>query len=121
MFDRRALSSSKSASQPTMYISYSGGVQATLKHIQPDFDKCASTPAFVSVNIENSYDPATRTLSTTVSGTRNAIFSEFYDQANLTVELVEDHVQTNASQTGSGERCITMCSERPSHVLTATK
>ena len=104
MFDRRALSSSKSASQPTMYISYSGGVQATLKYIQPDFEKCASTPAFVSVNIENNYDPATRTLSTTVSGTRNAIFSEFYDQANLTVELVEDHVQTNASQTGSGEK-----------------
>lgn len=104
MFDRRALSSSKSASQPTMYISYSGGVQASLKYIQPDFEKCASTPAFVSVNIENNYDPATRTLSTTVSGTRNAIFSEFYDQANLTVELVEDHVQTNASQTGSGEK-----------------
>ena len=102
MFDRRALPASSSSTVPVMGINY-GSIPASINALQPSFDICAETPAFVSVDIKNNYNPDTRELTTTVSGERNTIFSSFYDTANLTVELVEDKVNTKAKQTGSGE------------------
>ena len=72
--------------------------------MQGPFEVATSTPAFVSVNIENHYDPATRQLTTTISGERNKIFTTFYNQSCLTVELIEDKVNTKAAQLYNGEK-----------------
>lgn len=102
MFDRRILSHSDTGIAPAFSIGYKAvNGKATLG---PDFETCASTPAFVSVNIAADYDPVTRKLTTTVSGERNKIFTSFFDAANLTVELVEDRVETVKAQSGSGEK-----------------
>lgn len=101
MFDRRVLPVSNSTSYPVIGIGYSNAANGA-KTLKPSFDLCANTPAFVSVNIENQYDPTTRTLTTTVSGERNALFETFYDDTYLTVELMEDNVTTQKGQTGSG-------------------
>lgn len=103
MFDRRVLSLSNSANYPVMGINWGSSVGASVKALQPMYDECVSTPAFVSVDIKNSYNAATRELTTTVSGERSKLFPIFYDQSMLTVELVEDNVKTQAAQTGSGE------------------
>lgn len=108
MFDRRVNGLSQSSSAPVFGIAYGSGATGnadfSCKKLTPFFDEATSTPAFVSVNIENHYDAATRKLTTTVSGERNAIFESFYDKANLTVELIEDGVNTRAAQTGSGDK-----------------
>ena len=39
-----------------------------------------------------------------MSGERNKIFTTFYDKSCLTVELIEDKVQTKAGQVDSGEK-----------------
>ncbi len=101
MFDRRVLPTSNSTSYPVIGIGYTNAASGA-KTLTPSFNLCANTPAFVSVNIENQYDPTTRTLTTTVSGERNALFSTFYDESYLTVELIEDNVTTQKAQTGSG-------------------
>lgn len=107
MFDRRMLGNNDYAGQPAFSLLKGGSgsiVAPNLKVLQPYFNIATSTPAFVSVNIENHYDPATRQLTTTVSGERNKIFTTFYDKSCLTVELIEDKVQTKAGQVGSGEK-----------------
>ena len=108
MFDRRANDLSQGASSPSFGIAYGSGLTGNAAYscekLTPYFNQATATPAFVSVNIENHYDAATRKLTTTVSGERNEIFESFYDKANLTVEMVEDGVNTRASQTGSGDK-----------------
>lgn len=103
MFDRRVLSASTSSTKPVFGINW-GTVAASTKAISPAFESCASTPAFVSVNIKNSYNAETRELTTTVSGERNKLFPVFYDNTILTVELVEDSVQTKSGQNNTNER-----------------
>ena len=108
MFDRRVYDISEGEKTPVFGIAYGSGLTGNPTQsrdiLQPYFDQATSNPAFVSVNIENHYDAATRQLTTTVSGEHNDIFSAFYDKVNLTVELVEDGVNTRVSQTGSGDK-----------------
>ena len=82
------------------YMNPSEGKAALL----PCFNYCAETPAFVSVDINAAFDAATRTLTATVSGERNGLLNLFYPEANLTVQLVEDAVETIGKQTGSGSQ-----------------
>lgn len=103
MFDRRVLNGSSSSTKPVIGINW-GTVSASVNAISPSFEACATTPAFVSVNIKNSYNAETRELTTTVSGERNKLFPIFYDQSMLTVELVEDSVKTQAGQNNTNER-----------------
>lgn len=107
MFDRRMLNNNDYADQPAFSLLKGNGssvVYPHLKLLQGPFEVATSTPAFVSVNIENHYDPATRQLTTTISGERNKIFTTFYNKSCLTVELIEDKVNTKAAQLYSGEK-----------------
>ena len=102
-FDRTVLPFSNGSSAPGGGIGYmnpSEGKAALL----PCFNYCAETPAFVSVDINAAFDAATRTLTATVSGERNGLLNLFYPEANLTVQLVEDAVETIGKQTGSGSQ-----------------
>lgn len=103
MFDRRVLDCSARQNYPAAPIGYP---QAAVGKAQllPDYERCASTVSFVSVNIENDYDPETRTLNVTVSGERNALLNIFYPENNLTVELIENGVETKGQQVGSGDQ-----------------
>ena len=60
----------------------------------PYFDQCSSTPAFVSVHLDCTIDPATRRLGVEVTGERGALLDLFYPGQNLSVWLVEDGVET---------------------------
>lgn len=104
MFDRRILSGvSYSNKAPAFGIGY-GDANYGANFLKPSFDYCVNTAAFMSVNIDNKYDDDTRTLTTTVSGERNSLLSLFYPEQNLSVQLVEDRVETEAAQVGSGEK-----------------
>lgn len=86
--------------KPTFGINW-GTVNTSTTVVDAVLKYSAIQPSFVSVNIDNSYDEATRTLSTTVSGERNGtIYNLVYDLANLTIYLTEDKVVTNVSQKG---------------------
>lgn len=102
-FDRAFLSISQSATSPAfgvaIYYSASGREQ-----LLPIFEERAATPAFVSVNISNTFDKTTRLLTTTVTGERTPLLSIFYPENSLTVQLVEDKVKTEAAQKGDGEK-----------------
>lgn len=104
MFDRRIIPGvSQSNKAPAFGIGYtdpSFGAQYLKRYL----DDCVNTAAFMSVNIENKYDAATRVLTTTVSGERNDLLPLFYPEQNLSVQLVEDGVETKAAQVGSGEK-----------------
>lgn len=102
-FDRTMLPFSDNKTTPAGSIGYSSAA-AGKAAIGPSFDYCANTPAFVSVNISANYDAATRTLSATVQGERNAMLNLLYPEANLTVLLAEDNVHTEGRQTGSGSQ-----------------
>lgn len=101
-FDRRILGCCENANYPAFGIGYSNanyGADA----LKPFFEQCVTTPAFVSVQIEQTYHAATRELSVTVSGEKNGLLDLYYPGSCLTVELIENGVQTKGIQTGSGE------------------
>ncbi len=102
-FDRTVFGNSNGTALPVFGIGYSNAF-AGYEALAPNFEKCATTPAFVSVNITNSYNEETRELTTTVEGERNSLFNMFYPAAKLTVELVEDQVNTKGEQIGSGDK-----------------
>jgi len=105
MFDRTILSitgDASSSSYPAFGIGYNNASYGA-KLLTTYLDQCVSTPAFVSVDLENDYDEETRQLSVRVFGERGALLDYFYPTALLSVELVEDSVETQAKQTGSGE------------------
>ncbi len=86
--------------KPTFGINW-GNVNTSTNVVNAVFKYSSIQPSFVSVNIDNSYDPSSRKLTTTVSGERNsAIYSLVYDQANLTIYLTEDSVITSVAQKG---------------------
>lgn len=103
MFDRRVLDCCDSKTTPVFHIGFSSP-SAGRNTLLPSYERCAQTAAFVSVNIENEYDAATRTLNVKVSGERNALLNIFYPENNLTVELVENLVETRGQQVGSGDQ-----------------
>ena len=102
-FDRTVFDNSNGTALPVFSIGYSNAF-AGYEALAPNFEKCASTPAFVSVNISNEYNAETRELTTTVEGERNSLFDLFYPASKLTVELVEDQVNTKGEQIGSGDK-----------------
>lgn len=103
MFDRTVLDCSDSNKYPTFSIGYSSATVGK-EALMPSYLQCAQTPAFVSVNIENTYDRTTRQLTTTVSGQRNSLLETFYPENSLTVELFENGVTTKGIQVGSGSQ-----------------
>lgn len=102
-FDRAMFGMSQSAASPAFGIA-STDTQYMVDLLGYYYNQRAETPAFVSVDIENAYDDATRTLTTTVSGQRTSILSLFYPSTCLTVQLVEDSVTTEEAQKDSGEK-----------------
>lgn len=102
-FDRTIFDMSQSAVSPAFGIA-STDVDYMVALLGYYFNQRAATPAFVSVNIENEYDVATRLLTTTVSGQRTQLLNLFYPSTCLTVQLVEDSVATEEAQKGSGDK-----------------
>ncbi|EJW99824.1 hypothetical protein EVA_12090 [gut metagenome] len=102
-FDRTVLPCSNSPKQPCIGIGYSA-TDLAVKKIQPGLDAAVHTPAFLSIDIENQYNEATRELITTVKGCRNKLLPLFYADNFLTVELVEEGVETKGCQVGSGAK-----------------
>ncbi len=102
-FDRTVFGNSNGTALPVFSIGYSNAF-AGYEALAPNFEKCASTPAFVSVNISAEYNAETREVSATVEGERNSLFDMFYPESKLTVELVEDQVNTKGEQIGSGDK-----------------
>lgn len=101
-FDRRILGCCENTNYPAFGIGYSNanfGANA----LKPFFEQCVTTPAFVSVNIEQTFNAATRELSVTVFGEKNGLLDLYYPGSCLTVELIENGVQTKGVQAGSGE------------------
>ena len=70
---------------------------------QPYFEFCVQQPAFVKIDIEPTYNEATRELQLAVRGERTTFGAEVYPDARLTVQLAEDSVETVRAQSGSGE------------------
>lgn len=70
---------------------------------QPYFEFCVKQPAFVKIDIEPTYNEATRELQLAVRGERTTFGAEVYPDARLTVQLAEDSVETEKAQNGSGE------------------
>lgn len=103
VFDRTVLSCSSSPRQAGFIIGYSSTEQG-LKIVKPGLDEATSTPAFLSINIENNYNEATRELTTTVTSDRDNLLPLFYPDNFLTVELVEDGVETKGIQVGSNAK-----------------
>ncbi|MBD5370710.1 MAG: Omp28-related outer membrane protein [Bacteroides sp.] len=58
-------------------------------------------PAFVSVELDNTYDAESRKLTISMKGEKNAIFSELFKESNYTVFLTEDDITAQAPQTGA--------------------
>lgn len=102
-FDRRFLEASDPQYSPLISIGYPSASEGAAM-IKPSYLRCAETAAFISVNIDQKYDAATRTLTLTVSGEKNNLVEKYYDQNSLTVLLTEDKVQTKGEQSGSGEK-----------------
>lgn len=88
---------------PILSIGYPNA-ELGASYLTPDYDACAATPAFVSVNISNKYDAENQTLETTISGEKEALFDVFFTDSKLSVQLVEDKVNTIGSQSGSGQK-----------------
>ncbi|MDY4558434.1 MAG: Omp28-related outer membrane protein [Alloprevotella sp.] len=102
-FDRTILDCSYSTSAPGFVIGYAHPAEG-VEYLKPFFEQCVNVPALVSVNIDNDFDTETRLLTTTVKGERNVLFKDFYPDANLTVELVEDAVETVGKQSGNNSQ-----------------
>ena len=102
-FDRTVLPGLSSNTSAAFSIGYSNPAYGK-EELTPYFDQCASTPAFVSVNLDCSFDTATRQLSVNVQGERGALLDLFYPEQNLSVWIVEDQVETTEKQKGSGDQ-----------------
>lgn len=102
-FDRTILSCSDSPRQAGISIGYTA-TDLGVKIIKQGLDAAVSTPAFLSINIDNLYNENTRELTTTVTGERNKLLSLFYPDNLLTVELVEEGVETKGIQVGSNAK-----------------
>lgn len=103
MFDRSIVYMSDRETSPILSIGYPNA-ELGASYLTPDYDACAATPAFVSVNISNKYDAENQTLETTISGEKEALFDVFFTDSKLSVQLVEDKVNTIGSQSGSGQK-----------------
>lgn len=101
-FDRRFLEVSDPKFAPLIGIGYSSPTEG-VAIVKPSYLRCAETAAFVSVNIDQQYDAATRTLKVTVSGEKNKLVEKYYKDNSLTVLLTEDKVR-KGEQVGSGEK-----------------
>ena len=99
MVDRTKIPAATDTNYPPFGIGYSNTI-AGAKIVTSYMDYCAAIPAFVSVSIENEYDPQTRQLSITVNGERNAIFNTFYPKANISVFLTENGILAKTAQSG---------------------
>ncbi len=102
-FDRTVLPGLSSNTSAAFSIGY-GNPQYGKEVLSPYFDQCSSTPAFVSVHLDCTIDPATRRLGVEVTGERGALLDLFYPGQNLSVWLVEDGVETKDKQKGSGDQ-----------------
>ena len=102
-FDRTVLPGLSSNTAAAFSIGYSSP-QYGKEVLSPYFDQCSSTPAFVSVHLDCTIDPATRRLGVEVTGERGALLDLFYPGQNLSVWLVEDGVETKDKQKGSGDQ-----------------
>lgn len=101
-FDRTVFSFSQTAKSPSFTI-ISGDTEQDLARLGYGLNSRLATPAFVSVDIEGSYDATSRELTATVTGQRTSLLDIFYPDTRLTVQLVEDKVETVEKQNGSGE------------------
>lgn len=102
-FDRTVLPGLSSNTAAAFSIGYTNPAYGK-EELTPYFDQCATTPAFVSVNLDCSFDTATRQLSVNVQGERGALLDLFYPEQNLSVWIVEDQVETTEKQKGSGDQ-----------------
>lgn len=98
MFDRSITSASEN-NQPSFGIGYTK-VSYGLEALAEPLREVLSRPAFVSVGMESDYDESSRKLSLKVSGKRNGLFSQLYDETRLTVYLVEDSCVSRRYQSG---------------------
>jgi len=105
MIDRTKIPAATDTSYPPFGIGYSNTI-AGAKIVTSYMDYCAAIPAFVSVSIENEYDPQTRQLSITVNGERNAIFNTFYPKANISVFLTENGILAKTAQSGANKNYV---------------
>lgn len=102
VFSRKMIELSESASRPAFSIGYTSP-RAAAEMIKPIVDAIVNEQSCVSIHIANDYDEASSTLTTTVSGKRNAVFATFYPETNLSVQIIENAVETRETQSGSGE------------------
>ncbi len=105
MVDRTKIPAATDTNYPPFGIGYSNTI-AGAKIVTSYMDYCAAIPAFVSVSIENEYDPQTRQLSITVNGERNAIFNTFYPKANISVFLTENGILAKTAQSGANKNYV---------------
>ena len=98
MIDRTTLR----GSYPPVTIGYSD-TQAGGQVIGAYIDRCAGLPAFAGLEISQAYDADTRTLTVTLTGSKNAIFTNFTPACNYTIWLTEDDLQGKTDQAGAAE------------------
>lgn len=102
-FDRTVLPGLSSNTAAAFSIGYSNPAYGK-EALSPYLDQCTSIPAFVSVNLNCTFDTATRQLDVTVEGERGALLDLFYPKQNLSVWIIEDQVETVEKQKGSGDQ-----------------
>lgn len=66
------------------------GCAGDIRVITPVMDKALTYPAFVSIDLKTRYDEATHSLLIEASGERSGYFKMIYDDAMMSVVIVED-------------------------------
>ena len=97
-------------SAPPVSIGYSD-TQAGAQIIGGYIDQCAAIPAFAGINLSNTFDEDSRTLSINISAEKNGIFSILQPDCNYMVMLIENDITTRKPQAGASEQYV------HSHVL----
>lgn len=105
MLDRTKIPLATDTNYPPFGIGYPNTTQGA-KIVTKYLDYCTTIPAFVSVAVENTYDPQTRQLDIKVTGERNAIFDTFYPNASLSVFLTEDGIIAKTAQSGASKNYV---------------
>lgn len=96
-YDRRILPCSLDENNPII-------PGTNLYDSQPSFDYCTQQPAFTKLDIEPHYNEETDRLEITIRGERTNLCAELFPHARLTVQLIEDNVETQSIQAGSYEK-----------------
>lgn len=96
-YDRRILPCSLDKNNPII-------PGTNLYDSQPSFDYCTQQPAFTKLDIEPHYNEETDRLEIMVRGERTNLCAELFPHARLTVQLIENNVETQSIQAGSYEK-----------------